>query len=118
MNAAAQVAEAIRQHRFRYSSEEMLQEGLAGALTDAGFAVEREVRLNRWDRIDLMVGRVGVEVKVAGRAADLARQVERYLQSDQLDGLVVVSSRVGHVGVHGEFAGKPVSVVTLAGGWL
>lgn len=110
------VANLIRAHRFRYSSELMLQTGIAGALTEVGETVEREVRLNTRDRIDLMVGRVGIEVKVNGTARDVARQVERYLASPLLDGIVVVSARVRHVGLHGDFGGKPVRVVTLAGG--
>lgn len=114
-----EVAALIRSYAFRYSSEGMLQEGLAGALTDAGLDVAREVRLTRRDRIDLLVGRVGVEVKVNGSVRDVARQVERYLASELLDGLVVVSARVRHVSLHGlEFGGKPVRVVTIAGGGL
>lgn len=121
MSACAEVeavSSLIRSHRFRYSSEDMLQEGLAAALTEAGLDVVREVRLSGRDRIDLIVGRVGVEVKVNGSARQVARQVERYLSSDLLDGLVVVSARVRHGRLRGEFGGKPVRVVTLVGAGL
>lgn len=110
-----EIADVIRRHRFRYADEAMLQEGLAAALEEAGVTVEREVRLDAHCRIDLMIGRVGVEVKVNGTLAQVRRQVERYLKSDLLDGLVLVSGRARHVGLHGDFSGKPVRVVTLLG---
>jgi hypothetical protein len=37
--------------------------------------VEREVRLNARDRIDLLVDRVGIEVKVTGAWRDVERQL-------------------------------------------
>lgn len=121
MNAAAEVqavADLIRSHRFRYATEQMLQEGIAAALADSGLRVHREVRLNERDRIDLLTGRVGVEVKVNGAVPHVRRQLERYLESEHLGGLVLVTARVRHVGLYGEFHGKPVRVVTLAGGGL
>jgi hypothetical protein len=109
------IASVLRGYRFRYADEERLQEGIAAALVSAGFSVEREVRLDRYCRIDLLVGRVGIEVKVAGREDEVQRQAGRYLQSDLIDGLVLVSSKVRHVRVAKELNGKPVEVVSLAG---
>lgn len=113
----AEVADLVRRHRFRYSNELALQHGLFDALAPAfraaGYDVEREVRLDERCRIDLMVGRVGVEAKVNGTNAQVARQLARYLRSDLLDGIVLVTCRARHVGLHGDFGGKPVCVVTL-----
>lgn len=119
-----EIANTVRGFRFRYVSEDQLQEALAAALTSAGFSVEREVRLDSRNRVDLVVmrpafgervERIGVEVKIDGSAADVARQCARYLASDEIDGLVLVTSRVGHVKVD-EVAGreKPLAIVTLA----
>lgn len=108
------VQAAIRAHRFSYSDEDRLQEGLAAALSGS-FPVEREVRIDARSRIDLVAGRIGVEVKVAGTVAELQRQISRYLASDLLDGLVVVTTRVGHLALPIAIHGKPVAVVTLAG---
>ena len=57
------VCDVLQTHRVVYSSEADLQAGLAGALTGAGMDVAREVRLNARDRIDLLIDRLGIEVK-------------------------------------------------------
>jgi hypothetical protein len=115
MDVVDAIARTIRGCRFRYSSEDELQQGLAQALTEAGFGVEREVRLDSHSRLDLLVGRVAVEVKVAGPARGVRAQVDRYLLNDRLDGLVLVTSRVRHVTLPRESNGKPIVVVELAG---
>lgn len=109
------VAAAVRSFRFRFASEDELQAAIAEGLKLRGFAVEREVRLDERSRIDLLVdGTVGVEVKVAGQAAPVTRQVARYLVSDRVEGLVLVTSSARHY-LPPEIAGKPVEVVTLRG---
>lgn len=112
--AVAAVAEAIRAHRFRYSDERQLQDALGGALTAAGFDVAREVSLDAASRIDLLAGSIGVEVKVAGTLESVTRQLCRYVTHDQIDGLVLVTTRVRHRQVPATIAGKPVAVVCLA----
>lgn len=112
------LVDAIRRRRFRYVDEDELQRGLAAALEADGFEIEREVILSPRDRIDILAGRVGIEVKVAGQAASVVRQLERYAESDRVDELVLVTSRVRHLAVPSEIGGKPVSVVAIAGGGL
>jgi hypothetical protein len=110
--ALEQVVDVIRGHRFRYVDEDELQRGLTAALSASGLPVEREVRLDARSRIDLLVGRVGVEVKVGGATGALERQVERYAASDAVDAIVVVSSRVRHLRLPAELNGKPIEVVS------
>lgn len=120
MSDGVAVAEAIHRYRFRWHTEADLQAGLAGALTDAGFTVEREVRLSAHDRVDLMVGTVAVEVKVAkGRAAvanAVASQLARYAAHPEVSALVLVTTTVRHKAMPAVMNGKPVSVVVLQGG--
>jgi hypothetical protein len=114
-----EVAATFRSRRFMYVAEDRLQQGLAAALVADGFEVEREVRLDAHSRIDLLVNRrVGVEVKVAGSAADVARQCARYLRFESIRGLVLVTSRVRHVQLPADVAGKPLEVVSLVGAGL
>lgn len=97
--AAAKVAEilaALNGCRFLWASEDDLQRGLAQALDAAGFEVEREARLDGRDRVDLLIGRVGLEVKVNGSWRDVDRQLRRYLRSDRLDALILVTARARH----------------------
>lgn len=93
---AAAVVEAIRGCRFRWSSEQELQRGLAGALEAAGYTVAREVPLNAHNRIDFLIERVGIEVKTSGGWRDVDRQLQRYLTSPLLDELVLVTARARH----------------------
>lgn len=92
----AAVAAAVRGYRFVYATEEQLHDGIASVLERAGYEVEREVRLSSRNRIDLLVGRIGVEIKIAESAAEVARQIDRYLTSPMLDGVVLVTSRARH----------------------
>jgi hypothetical protein len=108
-----EIAGLIRGFRFSYTSEEQLQAAVAGAIRSQGLDVEREVTISPGCRIDMMVGRVGVEVKVHGPVSSVSRQVARYLESDRVDGIVLVTTRVRHLRIGSP--GKPVEVVTLAG---
>ncbi len=112
------VAATLRGYRFSYASEADLQSAIADVLTDAfpHTTVTREVRLPAGlGRVDVLIGRVVVEVKVAGTGDSLGRQVRRYASSDQVDGVVIVTNRVRHARVPEAVGGKPVVVVGLAG---
>lgn len=106
------IVEILTERRFHYADEDQLQAGLAAALRDAGFEVEREVRLDGRSRIDLLVEGVGIEVKVAGKADAVRRQVDRYLADDRIEGLVLVTTRARHW-LPPKINGKPVRVVSL-----
>lgn len=112
----AEVVAAIQSRRFVHVHEDELQEGLAEAFADAGLDASREVRLSSRDRIDFLIGAVGIEVKVAGSAPRVLRQLERYAESDRVEELVLVTDRV-QAGVQPEtVGGKPLRVVQLLGG--
>lgn len=96
MTTAIDVLDVIRGARFLWASEDDLQRGLADALEQAGFRVEREVRLNARDRIDLLVDGVGIEVKITGAWRDVERQLRRYLESTVLNELVLVTAKALH----------------------
>ncbi len=64
-----------------------MQEHIATVLPE-GF--HREFRLSDKDRIDFLVGNVGIECKIDGTQAKLMMQCERYLASPYLDSLIVV----------------------------
>ena len=89
---------------------------VAEALAAAGLAYEHEYRLGPRNRIDFRVGRVGIEVK-KGRPAtsQLTKQLRRYLESDALDGVVVVTQRV--TALPGTINGKPVHLISLNRLW-
>ena len=111
------VADALASVRMPAQPEEYdIHAAVADALTAAGLAYVHEYRLGPRNRIDFLVGRVGIEVK-KGRPAtsDLTRQLRRYLAADALDGLIVVTQRV--TAVPREICGKPVMLVSLNRLW-
>jgi hypothetical protein len=117
VTSLADVALVVRAYRFTYASEAQLQAGIAAALEKHGHAVQREFTLaGGAGRIDLLVdSAVGVEVKVAGTADAVARQVARYLESDEIPGgVVLVTAKVGHLAI----SHPRLEVVTLAGAGL
>lgn len=115
---AFSICEAVRSHRFTYSSELELHDRLATLFDDTGFTVPvlREVDLSPRDRIDFLIGTVGVEVKIGGTWQAAARQLQRYAASPVVEHLVLVTSRVRHVDtlVRTEFiGGKRLWVASL-----
>jgi hypothetical protein len=111
-----ELADALGRVRFRYASEDELQEGIEGAtrklFPDA--KVMREVILSARDRIDLMVDGFGVEVKVAGATRSLRAQVERYVEHDDVEGVVIVTSRTMHLGIPPFLNGKPIRILAIS----
>lgn len=101
------VARMIATTRFHAADEAALQAGIAqvlGVLDLAGVPVQREVRLTRRERIDFLVGRLGIEVKVRGSVHDVRRQLVRYAATGALDEILLISTHV----LHGQFHGTEV----------
>ena len=111
------VADALSSVRMPAQPEEYdIHAAVAEALAGAGLDYIHEYRLGPRCRIDFAVGRVGIEVK-KGRPAssDLAKQLGRYLASDELDAVVVVTQRVTRVPE--SICGKPVYLISLNRLW-
>lgn len=111
-----ELAAAIRCHRYRFSSEIGLQDGIALVLGDAAIAVQREVRLSFRDRIDFLAGDVGIEVKVKGSFSSVVAQLLRYTTHDRVAALILVTDRTQLSGMPAILGGKPLAVVNLLGG--
>jgi hypothetical protein len=115
---AAEIVALLEAHRFRAPSEADLQRGIGQVLDRAGVWFAREVRLNARDRIDFMIGDVGIECKVDGSLPDLIRQIDRYALHERIGALVVVTSRLRLARLPRELHGKPVHVVATMRGVL
>lgn len=118
LNAAIdRVEAALCAVRMPAQPEEIdIHAAVADALRGAGIAFEHEFRLGPRRRIDFRVGRVGIEIK-KGRPAssDLRQQLRRYLESDALDAVIVVTQRV--TALPETICGKPVRLVSLNRLW-
>lgn len=96
--------------------ESEFQDKVARLLAEASVSFEPEVRLSPQDRIDFLVGRVGVELKVQGTFAAVLRQLHRYAQSDRIDHLVLVSTVRKLACMPPDVGGKGVTVIIMGGG--
>ena len=110
--AVEEIAAHISRHRFVYADERQLQEGLA-ALLEPDHVVEREVRLNARDRLDLLVDdTLCIETKIAGTPRSVRAQIDRYAQHPDVKAILLITSRVRH-SLPREINGKPVVVAML-----
>ena len=113
----ARIIAALSSVRMPAQPEERdIHAAVADALAGAGLEYAHEYRLGPRNRIDFLVGRVGIEVK-KGRpaAALLVKQLRRYLESESLDGMIVVTQWV--TALPGTLCGKPVRLISLNRLW-
>lgn len=104
----------LQRVRAEPTNERAVQDAIERALALAGIAFVREAQLGEGDRIDFLVGHVGVEVKTQGGVGEIHRQLLRYARRPQIRALILVSTRA--VIARGAPVGigrKPVHVVTL-----
>ncbi|MGL4745034.1 MAG: hypothetical protein ACRCYX_12550 [Dermatophilaceae bacterium] len=113
---AGGLAAVLTGNRFRVLSEETVHAGSGAVLEAAGYDVRHEVRLTGKDRVDMLVGRVAVEVKVAGAAGRVLRQCQRYAHSDVVDEVLLVTTVPAHQQLPSTAGGKPLTVALLTGG--
>lgn len=93
-----------------------LHEMVFEALKKAGYQPRHEVSLGPRRRIDFVVDGLGIEIK-KGRPVRRAimEQAARYLESDELEGMLVVVERSANL--PGRILNKPVLVMGLNRLW-
>ena len=117
MHDIQRVTDALSSVRMPAQPEEYdIHAPVAEALGAAGLSFAHEYRLGPRCRIDFRVERIGIEVK-KGRPAssELVKQLGRYLSSDELDAVIVVTQRVTRVPE--SINGKPVYLISLNRLW-
>lgn len=114
---ARRIATTIAAARINLTSEATAHRSILAALVKAGVEHESEVRLSASDRIDVMCGRVGVEIKVGHQRRSIWKQLKRYAASDQVDALVLATGTAWPAGVR-DVDGVPLAVADLSRGWL
>jgi hypothetical protein len=118
VTTSAALLSVLRSHRFNEATEALLQAGIADALSSCGVPFEREVRLSAADRIDFMVGSIGLECKIDGSLPAVIRQLHRYAQFERVTELVLLTTRVRLARVPDAMNGKALSVVSTMGAFL
>lgn len=109
------VLDVLSAVRITAAREADAQAQIAQALIDAGIACEREVRLSARDRIDVLAGRIAIEVKTSPTSKQsLWRQVQRYAGHESIDAVIVASTLYRNlVGLPPELAGTPIIPVAI-----
>lgn len=112
---ARQVRDALARYRLPVSVEKAMQDAVESALRAEGLAFQREVKRGDTDRIDFLVGSVGLELKVKGSAGDVLRQLERYAAWPDVTELVLLTSKGAHLALPSAVGGKPLLVLVARG---
>lgn len=109
---AAAVAAAVTTQPCTWTSEADLQDQLAERLQALG-PVRREAALTARDRIDFLLGDIGVEVKVNGAVLAVFGQLQRYARTGRVAALVLATTCVRHTELPDRIAEIPVHVAYL-----
>lgn len=113
-SAVESIKRVIGATSYNITTEATLQHGIEEALRQSGMDFTREVRLASTDRIDFLIGRVGIEVKIKGTKAALIRQLLRYAQHDQIDTLLLVTTVPSLTALPQTLNRKPVHTLILS----
>jgi hypothetical protein len=97
-------------------TEDEVQRRIGTALQVQGIGHIREHRLDKANRIDFMVGTIGVEVKTGVGISAVIRQLHRYAEFATVSELVLVTTRATLARVPTQLNGKRVNVALLLGG--
>lgn len=98
------------------ASEAELQTAIAEMLETEGIAFERERSFSPRDRIDFMLTptpALGIEVKVAGSGCDVSRQLWRYAGNEEVESLLLVTTRMQLRRMPPKLRDKSVSVIYI-----
>ena len=105
----------LKRYNFSYTNEGDLQEGIKQIFGTLDEPFEREHVLSKQDRVDFYFPRqkIGVEVKIDHALSALTRQVHRYVQHDDIRGLLVVTGKMRLNAIPETINNKPVYLHSL-----
>lgn len=109
-----ELAELLLRHKFRWTTETDLHEGIAEVLQNCGVSYEHEKRLSKTVRADFWCSPVAIEIKVAGGLSDVTRQLMDYASLDQVEAVILVTTKLRHRNMPPTMRSKCVRVVYLS----
>jgi len=111
---AEEIVAVLRSFVIPADNEAAMQSVIERIMRIRNYDFRREVILSDADRIDFMVGTIGLECKVAGTPAAVMAQCGRYLEHDAIESLILVTTKAAHRRICYE-SEKPFSVVLVGG---
>ena len=109
-----EIVAVLRSYVIPADNEAAMQSVIERVLKIRNVDYAREVVLSEADRIDFMVGAIGLECKVAGTPAAVMAQCGRYLEHDAVESLILVTTKAAHRRICYE-SEKPFCVVLVGG---
>ena len=115
---AHEICKALYSTRFRYHNEKELQRGVSLVLDDLKLSYPPEFLMSPRDRIDFLVGDIGIECKSddskgGTSPSAVTRQLFRYAQSPLIKELILLTTMSKHKNLPETINEKPVYVVHL-----
>lgn len=107
------LTELLQSHVLRYGTERQLQDDVERVLTAHGIDYRREYPLGN-DAIDFFVQGVGIECKTQGGPSAVLEQLVRYAEQDDVQALILLTSRRTLRFDETEIMVKPFAVVWVA----
>lgn len=126
--------ELLHSYRFNFTNEEELQRAVQAVLTEEGVSFVREYEITYAatparqqeadgavleksrpagkDRIDFLVGDIGLEIKIGFSYAEVVRQLHRYAAAPEIACLMLLTSRLQHT-MPKEISGKTLCTVNI-----
>lgn len=115
---ASEICRVLYNTKFRYHNEKELQRGVGLVLTDLGLSYESEFPMSPRDRIDFLVGDIGIECKSddskgGTSQAAVIRQLFRYAESPLIKELILITTLSKHKNLPKTMNDKPLYIVHL-----
>jgi len=104
----------LNQFSYRFGNEMQMQHDVEQVLITSGVPFDREAALGV-DRIDFLVGDIGIECKVGGSPSAVLEQLVRYADHKAVSGLILLTSRHTHRFAATEINGKRFEALWVAG---
>lgn len=118
-NLINEIIKTISKFKFQnLNNEKLLQNEIFEALNS--FNIFREVKLSDKDIIDFVIEnneiKIGIELKIKGSPKQIYRQLERYVENNKLDTIILITNR--SMGLPEFINSTPLYFFNLGRSWL
>lgn len=108
-----QIQLSLKGRKLNLSNEKILQTDIQKIFEYSDIEFKREVKLGDLGIVDFMIDTLAVEIKIKNgtSAMNIYRQLERYSESSDIEGILLMTSKT--MSLPGDINGKPVYVLSL-----
>ena len=107
----------IRSYKIQVNNESDVQRQLDGIFANSGIEYKREFVLDKRNRIDFIIGSIGIEVKIHGISAKrIYDQLNRYCFFEKISSIILITSQACIM--PDKINNKEIHVISLGRAWL